>query len=163
MNSRRMHLWKLDHWKKSLPAGHRTGLRFRFDCEVDSEVKTACLRFAQWLRKEYVFPVRVPVYVKSAERIRTMDGDSVVGSFFEPDDTAQEPYIRLATGDYADLADLHGRDNALAAILSSLAHELTHYYQWINVLPLTDRGRERQASIYARRILDEYAETREHP
>ena len=68
-----------------------------------------------------------------------------------------------AGADYADLADLHGRDNALAAILSSLAHELTHYYQWINVLPLTDRGRERQASIYARRILDEYAETREHP
>ena len=49
------------------------------------------------------------------------------------------------------------------AILLTIAHELTHYFQWINALKLTPIGQERQATKYARYILDEYAETREHP
>ena len=56
-----------------------------------------------------------------------------------------------------------GKDSALTAILSTIAHELTHYFQWINALKLTPIGQERQATNYARYILDEYAETREHP
>lgn len=39
-----------------------------------------------------------------------------------------------------------------------MAHELTHYFQWINALKLTPIGRERQANAYARYITDEYAE-----
>ena len=53
--------------------------------------------------------------------------------------------------------------NAIATILQVIAHEITHYYQWINALQLTEIGRERQANQYSRYILDEYAETREHP
>jgi len=62
-----------------------------------------------------------------------------------------------------DMQAQRGRDNALASILMSIAHELTHYFQWINNLPLTLMGEERQATIYARYIIDEYAETRGHP
>ena len=61
------------------------------------------------------------------------------------------------------LANHLGKDNALASILLSLAHELTHYYQWINNIQLTPTGRERQATKYANYIIDEYASTREHP
>lgn len=56
-----------------------------------------------------------------------------------------------------------GKDSALTAILITIAHELTHYFQWINALHLTPIGQERQATKYARYILDDYAETREHP
>lgn len=56
-----------------------------------------------------------------------------------------------------------GKDSALTAILLTIAHELTHYFQWINSLTLTSIGRERQATKYARYVLDDYAETREHP
>lgn len=61
--------------------------------------------------------------------------------------------------------NLHAKDTllALAATLSTIAHELTHYFQWINSLQLTPIGEERQAARYAGYILDEYAETREHP
>ena len=38
-----------------------------------------------------------------------------------------------------------------------------YFFQWINALKLTPIGQERQATNYARYILDEYAETREHP
>jgi predicted SprT family Zn-dependent metalloprotease len=56
-----------------------------------------------------------------------------------------------------------GKDDALARILATIAHELTHYFQWINNLKLTPMGRERQANQYAGFILAEYAHTRTHP
>ncbi len=103
------------------------------------------------------------MYVKGTKTIRTKDGDHVVGSFFEPFSYSDEPYIRFAAGNYEELISVWGKDRALASILLTLAHELTHYYQWINHIPLTPIGRERQASRYAEFIIDEYASTREHP
>ena len=160
-----MHIWTIENWTKNLAPieERRTGLRLRFDRHVDPEVRAACIAFCGWMRTEYYFPLRLPVYVKSARRVRTMDGDFVCGSFFEPANYKDEPYIRIATGDFPELLGEIGRDNALASILWTMAHEITHYFQWINALDLTDVGRERQASRYAKYILSEYAETREHP
>ena len=94
-----------------------------------------------------------------------MDGDSVIGSFFEPFTYDFEPYIRIATGDYRELLESDGRDRAISSILISIAHELTHYFQWINGLTskLTPIGIERQATMYSHFIVDEYTEAREHP
>lgn len=55
------------------------------------------------------------------------------------------------------------KDDILASYICSIAHELTHYYQWLNGVELTPIGEERQASRYASLILKKYAETREHP
>lgn len=155
----------MSNWKKNLNNGvpRRIGIRFRYDRSVDAEVKRACSQFAIWLRTEYYFPLRILVYVKGTKTIRTKDGENVVGSFFEPFSYLDEPYIRIATGDYHELVDKLGKDNALATILASLAHELTHYYQWINGIQLTAIGRERQATRYSNYIVDEYSSTCEHP
>ena len=161
-----MHIWTIEKWKKYFDlsdSGLRSGLRLRFETGVDPEVKRACQEFCKWLRREYFFPVRVPIYVKAAEQIKAMDGDMVSGTCFLPYDRKEEPYIRVSAGDYYEMEKRRGQDNALAAILMSIAHELTHYFQWINNLELTPIGEERQASAYAGFILDEYAETREHP
>lgn len=87
----------------------------------------------------------------------------VCGTILLPDSLYVEPNIRLATGDYNDLEAEIGKDNALAAIICCLIHEVTHYYQWINCVTLTEIGIERQATAYTNIILDEYAQTREHP
>ena len=58
------------------------------------------------------------------------------------------PYIRIATGDYEELVEEYGDEDAMWATLSVFAHELTHYYQHINNLPLTPIGVERQARAY---------------
>lgn len=160
-----MNIWKSRNWSKTLSniGNRRTGLRFRYDAGVDVEVKEAFVKFAQWLRSEYEFPLRLPMYVKAGKYIRTLDGENAVGSFFEPDSHSVEPYIRIATGDYLELKTQNGRDDALATILMTLAHELTHYYQWINDIHLSPIGRERQATRYANRIIDEYSMTCEHP
>ena len=160
-----MHIWTIDKWKNNLSIvnNKREGIRFRYDTSVNPEVRRAFFQFAKWLRKEYYFPLRVVVYVKGTKKIRARDGDDVVGSFFEPYSYHDEPYIKLSTGDYDEIVDKLGKDNALASILLTLAHELTHYFQWINNIELTQIGRERQAHRYANYVLDEYASTRDHP
>ena len=160
-----MHLWTMNKWKKILAdtAERRTGIRIRVESSVDDEVRSACKNFVSWLRSAYDFPLRIPIYVKSAPYLISLDGEKAVGTFFEPFDHSVEPYIRIATGDYQALKRSIGRDNALSSILLTIGHELTHYYQWINGLKLTDVGMERQAVRYAHSIVDEYAATREHP
>ena len=141
----------------------REGIRLRFEKDVCSEIREECIQFVQWLRKEYQFPMRVVIYVKNAEQMKAMNGEMVSATFFGPYDLMQEPYIKVATGDYEENAEKWGKDSALTAILLTIAHELTHYFQWINSLSLTPIGQERQATKYARYIMDDYAETRDHP
>ncbi|MBR5139800.1 MAG: hypothetical protein IKV16_01975, partial [Clostridia bacterium] len=82
---------------------------------------------------------------------------------FRPADRNREPYIKIATGDYAQLLEKRGKDNALAAMLYTLFYELTHYFQWLNDLDLTLIGEERQATNYSQIIMFAYSETRDHP
>lgn len=159
-----MNVWTAEGWKRTYKDRCvRKGLRVKSDGGVDDEVKRACKEFCKWLRREYDFPIRIPIYLKSSYKIKAMDGDLVVGTFFEPDDDFTEPYIRIATGDYPELLNRDGKDNALAYILRTIVHELTHYFQWINKVNLTPIGMERQATRSSRFILDLYAETRDHP
>lgn len=104
----------------------RTGLIIRGE-RGPAEVRGAGICFAKWLRTNYEFPILVPVYLLPSAYVTTMHGDKVSASFFAPWDLKVEPYIRIATGDYHDLLAAHGRDNALAAYLNSLAHEVIHY------------------------------------
>jgi hypothetical protein len=138
----------------------RTGLRIRSEQGVHPEVKRACLEFAKWLRKEFEFPKRVVIYLKKDYQIKNkFTKELVSATFFAPFDKNEEPYIRIATGDYKELLVENGLDDALAAILSSIAHELGHYYQWIDDLVLDEEVAENNSEY----MLDWYAQTRDHP
>jgi hypothetical protein len=159
-----MHIWTIDNWEKFYHEKKvRSGLRLRFDLNIDPNLKRALKEFCQWIRHNYYFPMRIPVYFKSAKHIRALDGELVSATFFEPDSKYVEPYIKIAVGEYEDLLKTKSADDAISIVLRSLAHELTHYYQWINDLKLTSMGSERQAKQYADFIIDEYSCTREHP
>ncbi len=158
-----MNLWEIQEWKEiygNLPL--RKGLRLRCEKDVAPEVKRACKEFCKWLRSNYYFPIRVPIYLKANSTIIARDGEEVSAVFFGPYDHFQEPYIKIATGDYPELLE-EGKDNALAAYLCSIIHELTHYYQWINGKDMSGEEIEEQIDIYTEEILANYAETREHP
>jgi len=122
-------------------------------------VRRAILRFAAWLRLNYKFPVRVPVYLSPHKRIVTMHGTIATASFFAPFEPDVEPYIRIATGDYPDERRAHGRDDALAGFLCSVAHEVVHYQQWIETGEMTERG----VVVRASKMVDRYALTTDHP
>jgi len=138
--------------------GQRSGIRIRGH-RGDPVVRRAVVRYLKWLRKRYEFPVRVPVYLSPMRQIVTVHGKKVSASFFAPWDRCEEPYIRLATGDYRELSRELGRDDALATFLCSLSHEVLHYQQWIADEPLTELGIERRAV----RMLRAYAATVAHP
>ena len=141
----------------------REGIRLRFEKDVCPEIREECIQFVQWLRKEYQFPMRVVIYVKSAEQIKALNGEMVSATFFGPYDLMQEPYIKVATGDYEENAERWGKEDALRANLCSIAHELTHYYQWIKRHEEWASGErtdyfERQALYYAEKIVEDYEE-----
>ena len=93
-----------------------------------------------------------------------MNGEMVYDTCFRPADKTDTPYIRISTGDYESLVAERGRDNALAAILCSMASMLTHYYQWVHDMDdLTEEEEEQQADQYANLILTAYAQTCDHP
>ena len=144
-----MALWDLKEQENLQDAAPRKrGLSIRVEKNVNKEVRCAILKFARWLRKEYSFPYRVIVY----------------DTCFRPADKTDTPYIRISTGDYESLVAERGRDNALAAILCSMASMLTHYYQWVHDMDdLTEEEEEQQADQYANLILTAYAQTCDHP
>lgn len=159
-----MHLWTIENWVKIYEGQKiRSGLRVRHDPGVHPEMRGAIMRFVAWLRTEYYFPMRVTVYVKASEYVRASDGEEVNGVFFGPYDPLLEPRIRVGSRDYPKNSIKRGRDNALAAVLYTLAHELTHYFQWVNQIKLTERGEEWQATFYSNIIVQEYAEIVKHP
>lgn len=137
----------------------RAGLRLRCSNGVNSEVRRACLVFCKWLRKERDFPIRVVVYLKKDDRIKNMDGKLVVATFFAPYDKTNEPYIRIATGDYNELLKERGKDNALVAYLRSIAHEVVHYKQWLKGVNFD----EQKANRESKSLIRKYAQTRLHP
>jgi hypothetical protein len=88
-----------------------------------------------------------------------MHGEYVSASFFAPWKRDEEPFIRVATGDYPTVKAARGRDNALAAFLQSFAHEVVHYQQWVSTGMTTERG----VVVRAKRMLEMYASTVDHP
>ena len=136
----------------------RTGLRIR-GARGHPHVKQALIRYARWLRTQLEFPIRVPAYLLPGEHVRTMHGDLASASIFLPWDREVEPYIRIATGDSPRLRRERGRDDALAAYLCSLSHEVVHYRQWIE----TGDSWERGVAVRASKMVDRYAETVDHP
>jgi len=123
---------------------------------VDDKLKLTFSDFAKWLRNKYVFPMRVNVYIKNTFYIKAADGENVSATFFGPFDRLAEPYIKIAAGDFYDLAEKYDEFNALCDSMASLAHELTHYYQWLNDAALSEIQEERQACYYAKKIVRSY-------
>jgi hypothetical protein len=104
-------------------------------------------------------PVRVPVYLLARSYVITQDGVRCSASFFAPWQRDAHPFIRIATGDYPSVRAERGRDNALAGIIVSLAHEVVHYQQWIVAGDVWEQGVARRASS----ILKRYCQSTDHP
>lgn len=151
-----MHIWTIENWKHNYNGFCKSGLNVRYEKEINCEVKSHCCDFIKWVKSEYFFPVRVNIYIKSARNIKSLDNENVSATIFLPSDKFETPYIKISAGEYEDCSLKHGRSNALASILISLSHELTHYFQWINDIHLTEIGMERQATRYSKFVVYEY-------
>lgn len=133
--------------------GNRSGLRVRCQAEVHRDVRSSCLNFCKWLRINYEFPIRVVIYLKKDYRIKNkFTKELVTATFFAPYNKEEEPHIRIATGDYLELIDQWGEIDALYSIINSIAHEINHYFQWLNDKDLD----ENEAMERAEKMIDKF-------
>lgn len=150
-------LWNLEHF--SAEALHRTvrrdGLRIRIHPQVHPFLRREVHTFVRWLRANYPFPIRVNVYIPNTKKIRANDGDLCYGRCFVPDDPDDSITIDVAGG-YDYDGDFRALQNYTWGIIFTLAHELGHYYQYLNRVSLTPRGIEWQATYYAHRVQEAY-------
>ena len=154
-----MDIWNMKKWISVIPSNVRTGLRLRFDKGVDVDVRKACIKYAKWLRTHFYFPMRIPIYFKNTNTLKTADEKGAYATFFRPDRYCVEPYIRIAVGDYKKRKTEWGKDNAIFAYLCDMTHELTHYYQMCSDLKQNDITSEKQADYYRFKILDEWLDS----
>lgn len=131
----------------------RSGILLR-GSRVDKETRQPFAEFLKWLRTQYEFPVRVPVYLFPSSYLITQDGHEVNGSFVAPFTPSEEPLIRIAAGDLASQIREHGRIEAVGTHLCTLAHECVHYWQWVDTGEIWERG----VRVKSRGIIDRYYE-----
>ena len=147
-----MNLWQTFEIGKTKYANG--GISFHYEKGIDIALKAKYLSFEKWLRRTYVFPVHLNVYIKNCEKIQLLNGTWAYGSFrwFEK----KPPYIRIPSAIHPDLYREYTPDELNEQVLSSLVHELSHYFQWICKKQQNDSTSERQANYYRYRIIDKY-------
>jgi hypothetical protein len=132
-----------------------SGLRIDIHPHVHPFICRELRIFCRWLRASYDFPVRVHIYVPNAKKILARDRILCYGTCFVPDDPNDHVSIHIAGG-YKDAGTFQDLQNYTWTTLTTLAHELGHYYQYVNQVELTKRGTEWQATYYANQIMNEY-------
>ncbi len=159
--------WSCPPGQGAAMPGRRGGIRLRFDPGVDPEVRRALMQFVRWLQTQYAFPVRVPVYVRAAERLLCRDGDLACGTFLGPQRSgtgAVYPPCRRrlpAAARSVGTGQCAGINPALACARADALFSMgarSRGYQ------TADESRlERQADRCARETLYDYADVYAHP
>lgn len=147
-----MNLWQ--KFEIGNTAALDAGISFRYETGIEEVLKQRYRSFAKWLRNTYVFPVHLNVYIKNCEKVQLLNGNWAYGSFrwFE----TKPPYIRIPSKINPDLYREYSVDELYDQVLSSLVHELTHYFQWVLGEEQDDRTSERQANYFRYRIIERY-------
>lgn len=150
-------IWYLNDWTKHVKNMElKKGVYVKIDKNVPIPVRAFYLSFVRWIRMNFEFPIKVTIYIKDGYRIKAKDGEMVVGTFWRPYIYGTTTYIRIATGDYYELLKQNNEEQVMWSMLLTLTHELTHYFQYINKLPLTEIEEEKQAEKHSNYILQQY-------
>ena len=155
----------MEQWKEIYSPQCRKGLFLHFEREVHDYVRDWLCEYARWLRKNYVFPVRIHVYCRYGDTVPCRYSAPAASVMLMPDDRNCYANIRLACGSFrGDGPVTNGMWDETQGIMYLLTRHIMHYYQFINGRWNVDESGERilewQASYYAGRILhrflDEY-------
>lgn len=130
------------------------GISFHYQKGLDIDIKKQFLSFSAWLRKNYIFPVHINIYILNCETIQLRNWHIAYGSFrWFPD---RNPIIRIPAAINFELLTEYTKEEIIKSILSSLVHELSHYYQWVLDSGQQNSVSERQANYFRFRIIDQY-------
>lgn len=147
-----MNLWQRFEKKRNLYTN--SGFSLRFEKGIEEDLRTKYINFARYLRKNYVFPVHINVYILNCEKVRLISGAMAYGSFkWFP---KRNPRIKIPSAIENHLLNDYTKEEIYEQILSSFVHEISHYYQWYLDLDQDNATSERQANYFRYRIIDEF-------
>ncbi|PJI07265.1 MULTISPECIES: tetratricopeptide repeat protein [Clostridium] len=118
----------------------RGGLRIRYESHMDLQLKDIIIEFARWLRKKYIFPIRLTIYIRYEYKSKANNSDKFLASFLEPDSEKYNPHIRVEVKNHRD--DVDDTNEFRKYILISIAHEIIHYMQWIKKVDFCEKEAE---------------------
>lgn len=106
--------------------------RITFFKDFDKNLKVVIQYFVRWVRKQYCFPIKLVINIKNTYYVVNQynHGEKATASIFLPFDKNRLPHMQVSIGNYEDLKEI----DLLSAdcnVLESIAHEITHYYQWL--------------------------------
>ena len=143
-----------DEFKDSAKA---SGIRCQFydyGTSFDDTLLDELNSFIAFLRRRYYFPVRLNVlFCKTKAFKHSVDDHTYYGAFYNMDDEKRKIYPRISIAAHVN------KYHTLQDVLFSLAHEITHYYQWyfLEEDKRTSRSLETEANKWAKYILDLYS------
>ena len=138
-----------------LNSANNDGLRCKYPINFDAQTKIGVSSFIRFIRKKYYFPIRLCVeFFDKTHFVNTVDGHKYYGIFYDGD-AQKNIYPKIF------IASRLAESNPLEDVLFSIAHEITHYYQWyfMEDTERTDRSLEIEANKWAKYILHNYLST----
>lgn len=133
-----------------------SGIRCKFhqyENDFDEATVEGIKAFIDFLRKNYYFPVRLNILFCNTTGFRHhADKHIYFGAFYSMDDERRKVYPRIS------IAAKVSERNSLEDVLFSLAHEITHYYQWVfeEENQRTSRSLEIEANRWAAHVINTY-------
>lgn len=134
-----------------------SGIRYKFydnENQFDKNTTQSIKEFISFLRKNYYFPIRLNVlFCNTSYFNHYIDNHIYYGAFYDMEDEKKKVYPRISIAAKVD------KHNNLKDILYTLAHEITHYYQWyfLEEDKRTSRSLEIEANKWAKYILNFYS------
>ena len=142
-----------DYYKNSAKA---SGIRYKFYTygnDFNKFTVEDIKKFIVFLRKNYYFPIRLNILFCNGQAFADpIDNHTYYGAFYSTDIGKRKVYPRIS------IAAKVTKNNSLKAVLFTLAHEITHYYQWyfLEDDKRTNRSLEIEANKWSKHILDLY-------
>ena len=138
-----------------IDSANNDGLRCKYSIGFDEQTKTKVNEFVKFIRRNYYFPIRLNVeFFDKTHFLTQADGHKFYGIFYDGD-SSKNIYPKIC------IASRVTERNLIEDVLFSIAHEITHYYQWyfLEDNERTDRSLEIEANKWAKYILYSYLET----
>ncbi|MBU1093538.1 MAG: ImmA/IrrE family metallo-endopeptidase [Firmicutes bacterium] len=136
------------------------GLRIKYSLKPDIELKNYTSGFIKWLRFQYFFPIRCNIVIKPCPYFITGNDNKTRshGDFYYYDDPIKKvPSIWISSGEYYTSKE-DSKFKQIKEILFTIAHELTHYFQWYfyEFDNRTDRSLEIEANRWAWHLVNDF-------
>jgi hypothetical protein len=139
--------------KEYINSAKNSGVRCKFSIDFNESARKEIENFIKFIRINYYFPIRLNIsFFEKTHFVSDVDGHKYYGIFYDGD-SAKKAYPKI------HIAGKLTKGNPMYEILLSIAHEITHYYQWyfLEDIKRTDRSLEIEANKWAKYILHSYS------